>query len=240
MVFWCLTILAIISGVYCCDFPIMVDIPFLINDHSSILYGIGQSIIAAYIFYIIQIVIPDKVRLHRCRDAAYFEINEIEKRMNSIISLLSGKANLEKLEDYSDENIVDYLKNADIFRNGSKIDIGMKEMTIMEALIYNLEIIDERIRNLLFYNLIDESKKNFFRDVSHASLKKIIKEMKENEPGSIENVKVAGGEKVMTTGAYRVFNYEVYVSDIVLALKTYNTLLSVVKRIEEQMYAIFK
>ena len=57
MEFWILTILAVISVVYCCDFPVIIDMPWLINNHDSIFYGIGQSIVAAYIFYLIQVVI---------------------------------------------------------------------------------------------------------------------------------------------------------------------------------------
>ena len=145
MVFWILTILAVISGIYCCDLPSFINSPLFVNDHNSILYGIGQSIIASYIFFLIQVVIVDKIRLHKCRDAAYYEISGIKSNMESISELLSGERDI---KEYEEDKIKDHLKNMNFFQYGSGMDCNLKEMTVIEALIYNLEEID-KINNMI-------------------------------------------------------------------------------------------
>ena len=90
MEFLILTILAVISGIYC------------VISNNSFISGITQSIIAAYIFYLVQIVFMNKARLRKCRDAAYTEISRIENRMNDVIVLLSQKDLYENLSNYSE------------------------------------------------------------------------------------------------------------------------------------------
>lgn len=151
MEFLILTILAVISGIYC------------VISNNSVISGITQSIIAAYIFYLVQIVFMNKARLRKCRDAAYTEISRIENRMNDVIVLLSQKDLYENLSNYSEEKVRNYLNSTDIFHTGSRQDKNMKEMTIFEALINDFEIIDEHINNLLMYNLVDEKQKNYYK-----------------------------------------------------------------------------
>lgn len=104
--------------------------------------------------------------------------------MESISELLSGERDI---KEYEKKRIKDCLDNKNFFEYGSGMDRNLKEMTIIEALIYNLEEIDKKIKNLLVYNLIDENKKSIFRDISHSKLKMILIEMNENEPGSIDS-----------------------------------------------------
>ena len=59
--FWVLTLLTILCVIYCSDSPVVCEaFSFFINDHNSMWYGIGLSVIAAYIFFIIQTWIPQK------------------------------------------------------------------------------------------------------------------------------------------------------------------------------------
>ena len=153
MVFGVLTILAVISGIYCCDLPSFINSSLFVNDHNSILYGIGQSIIASYIFFLIQVVIVDKIRLHKCKDAAYYEISGIKSNMESISKLLCGERDI---KEYEKDRIKDRLENINFFEYGSGMDFNLKEMTIIEALIYNLEEIDKRI---ISKNIKEENKK---------------------------------------------------------------------------------
>lgn len=58
MIFVILTVLAAVSIVYCCDIQVVRGFDFFINQKNSMWYSIGTSIIASYIFYIIQVYIP--------------------------------------------------------------------------------------------------------------------------------------------------------------------------------------
>lgn len=53
-----LFLLFLIGVIYCCDFQAYKGFESLIHDHNSMWYGVGLSIIAAYIFYLIQIYLP--------------------------------------------------------------------------------------------------------------------------------------------------------------------------------------
>lgn len=68
MEFYILTALTVISFVYCCDAPVLFGMEFLINQKDSIWYAIGCSIIASYIFYCIQVVLPQKYNEKRAYD----------------------------------------------------------------------------------------------------------------------------------------------------------------------------
>ena len=112
----------------------------------------------------------------------------------------------------------------------------MKEMTIIEALIYNLEEIDKKIKNLLVYNLIEENKKSIFRDISHSKLKMTLIEMKANEPGSIDSMKkgIDGQEKMID--ACRSINMEYYIGQIIEEFEEYYGLLLKVKKLIKNMF----
>ena len=222
MEFLILTILAVISGIYC------------VISNNSVISGITQSIIAAYIFYLVQIVFMNKARLRKCRDAAYTEISRIENRMNDVIVLLSQKDLYENLSNYSEGKVRNYLNSTDIFHTGSRQDKNMKEMTIFEAIINDFEIIDEHINNLLMYNLVDEKTKKLLQDILHASIKETVKSLKENEPGNIENVKYNNDSIIKASASIRIINFGDYIDDIVSQLNSYDELLSNLKK--EHMY----
>lgn len=79
MVFSILTVIAVISFVYCCDFPVLFGMNFLVNQKDSIWFAIGCSIIASYIFYCVQVVIPqisDEKKAYKI----------LERRMTDLLS----------------------------------------------------------------------------------------------------------------------------------------------------------
>ena len=59
MIFIFLTILTILSIIYSCDLPVLQGFEIFIH-HSNLLYTISTGIIVSYIFYIFQVVIPQK------------------------------------------------------------------------------------------------------------------------------------------------------------------------------------
>ena len=60
-----LLLLCLVSIVYCCDAPVIKGFEVFVNNHDSMLYNIGLSIIASYIFYVFQVLIPRVLRFRR-------------------------------------------------------------------------------------------------------------------------------------------------------------------------------
>lgn len=153
--------------------------------------------------------------------------------MESISKLLCGERDI---KEYEKDRIKDRLENINFFEYGSGMDFNLKEMTIIEALIYNLEEIDKKIKNLLVYNLIDENKKSVLRNISHSKLKMILIGMKENEPGSIDSKERGAEGKVKLTDRYRSINMNYYVEEIVKAFEQYYKLLLKIRKLIDNMY----
>ena len=59
-IFVFLTVLSIVAGIYCCDIPALSGFEWLIH-HSEFLKNISYSVVAAYIFYLVQYVIPNYI-----------------------------------------------------------------------------------------------------------------------------------------------------------------------------------
>lgn len=163
----------------------------------------------------------------------YYEISGIKSNMESISKLLCGERDI---KEYEKDRIKDRLENINFFEYGSGMDFNLKEMTIIEALIYNLEEIDKKIKNLLVYNLIDENKKSVLRNISHSKLKMILIGMKENEPGSIDSKERGAEGKVKLTDRYRSINMNYYVEEIVKAFEQYYKLLLKIRKLIDNMY----
>ena len=124
----------------------------------------------------------------------------------------------------------------DIFQDGSGMDKDRKELTILEALIENFKEIDKKVNKILLLNLTDEKTKKLFQDISHASLKKIVYEMKKYESGNIENVPHDSDKKVIAKASIRILNFKSYDYKIVSELKTYNNLFLKLKKVRNKIY----
>ena len=72
LLFFCL-----ISIVYCCDIPAIKGFELFVNNHDSMFYGIGLSVIAAYIFYVFQVIIPKFIRFRQVTPLYNFLKNKI-------------------------------------------------------------------------------------------------------------------------------------------------------------------
>ena len=74
IVFVILSIITGISLIYCCQYPILIDHWFLymfVSKEGSVSFSINCSIIAAYIFYLIQVVLPDVFEWYNSIDYRY-------------------------------------------------------------------------------------------------------------------------------------------------------------------------
>lgn len=230
MIFVVLTILAVISAVYCCDLPAIFNIPFLINDHDSLMYGIGVSIIAAYIFYVIQIVIPERVRMYKCSNAAYIQLSELEDNMKMIFFMLSGKR---YLNECCLDDIRRHLTENNVYETGSTCDVNMREMTMMEALIYYFKRVDKNINDITTYNLMPYAKQQILMDIFNSELKKNIEEMNSDKPGEV--VMVKRNAELAETGT-RVTQYSYYVNAIVNCAEDYFNLMVKVGKYKMSIY----
>ncbi|MCD8150770.1 MAG: hypothetical protein LUE92_14665, partial [Clostridiales bacterium] len=73
-----LFLLFLLSIIYCCDEPVFFKgCEMLVNNHDSMLYGIGLSVIAAYIFYIFQVVIPQFLRFKQTQVIGSVKLEDI-------------------------------------------------------------------------------------------------------------------------------------------------------------------
>ena len=116
-----LLFLFLLSIIYCCDIPVIRGDEIFENNHNSILYGVGLSLIAAYIFYIFQVIIPRFLRFRRVRNIGYIKLYEVEKSMTKVFSFLQGSTpNLEIT--ISKELIKNYIEDINIFYEKSLYD----------------------------------------------------------------------------------------------------------------------
>lgn len=83
--------LFLVSLIYCCDMPAINGFEIFVNDHDSMLYSIGLSIIASYIFYVFQVAIPQILHFRRARSIGCIKLYEIEELMIMVFSVLQGE-----------------------------------------------------------------------------------------------------------------------------------------------------
>jgi len=81
MIVGILSLITAVALVYCCDIPVMNGFEIFINDKQSIYYGVGLSIIASYIFYIIQVAIPQWASERQA-------LKMLEKRIDQYLELM--------------------------------------------------------------------------------------------------------------------------------------------------------
>lgn len=148
-----LTGIALVSILYCIDTPIINEnFSFLINNHDSILYGVGLSIIAAYIFFIFQVAIPEKIRVKRDMKLVYPKLQDIQSKMELIIKVIYPSFTIDKIISKSD--ILKELQGVNIFKDGARLYYRNKEATKIEALYKNCEYIHIKILEVLLYRVL--------------------------------------------------------------------------------------
>lgn len=96
MVFVILTLFAIVSVVYCCDFNALKGFEFLINQKDSMWYGVGLSIIASYIFYVIQVWIPEQQKRRKAESILVPHIKDYLENVYEIVKIVESVCNISK------------------------------------------------------------------------------------------------------------------------------------------------
>lgn len=93
MIDFILLFLCLISIIYCCDIPAIKGFEVFVNNHDSMFYGVGLSVISAYIFYVFQVIIPRFIRFKQVRNIGCAKLYDIEKLMIEVLGLLQGDIN---------------------------------------------------------------------------------------------------------------------------------------------------
>lgn len=96
MEFVLLTLITIISAVYCCDVPVWSGFAIFVNQKDSMWYGIGLSIIAAYIFYIIQVYIPQLKKQQKAEIYLKSKIKDYLEMLYELIVIIESVCDIDE------------------------------------------------------------------------------------------------------------------------------------------------
>ena len=229
-----LLLLCLVSIVYCCDAPVIKGFEVFINDHDSMLYNIGLSIIAAYIFYVFQVTIPRTLRFRRTRNIGYTKIYEVEKSMIKIFSFLQGEIpNLDIT--VSKELIKDHLEKIDIFEKKSRYEIqNHSELSVFEAIAYYdnkiIMLIDEIVAGQYIKNKYEKG----LLSLKNSKIHLVIEQWKSNLPGEYEHYDINSKEEKST--GYNWVNIEVVNSEIISSIDEYLSIYNQITKLRKKLY----
>lgn len=217
--------LFIISCVYCCDMPAWTGFEFLVNNHDSIWYSLGVSIIASYIFYIFQVVIPRIKRLRSTRIIALDRLEKLENTMYNTLCCLQGVPPNPGVK-FSMELIKKYLDDIDVFSENSKYEIHQhKELSVFEALVHYdnkiMTIADEIIAGQYLESKYESKLLDVKRSVFHNKIMFWI----DNQPGEYKRYNQIGP-------GYICVNVQAFNSDVVFSLDEYLSIYDNIKKIK--------
>ena len=156
MINYLLFILFILSIIYCCNLPLLIELPFLICDKESMLYDVAIGIISAYIFYVIQILLPKLINKFKYRKFILQKLHNIKYNMKKTVEIISGIDNysVDKTDIISEIEI--YLKKSDLFNDGASVYKNSIELVIIDALVDSEIKVHTEIMELISLNVIDE------------------------------------------------------------------------------------
>lgn len=227
-----LLILSVISFVYCCDLPVWQGFEFLVNDHDSLIYTIGVSIIASYIFYCFEVVVPREMRFRKTQSIAVDRLYKIEKTMYKMLCCLQGEIPNPGV-NFSKESIdrrLAKLGKDGIFGENSRYEIrSHKELSIFEALVcYDDKIMKLADEIIAGQYLKSKYEKKLLR-LKNTKLHEKLEFWYDCQPGEYErrNQKLPGHLAV----AQEVVN-----TDIVSSVDEYIELYECIKKMREEQY----
>lgn len=202
MEFYILTVLAAVAFVYCCDAPVLFGLEFLINQKDSVWFAIGCSIIASYIFYCIQVVLPQKSNEKRAYEVLSKRIIDLVSetyhlsvfcdkicnidRVNNQIAITtvyvlnseSGKEN-PWLEKIMVDNLVAGIKNAkkSLLEDGYYMQLSFRIRKALQPLMDN-QFPEHFASSLKHSPMIDVDLIRFYDDyqISVTQARKVLKQ----------------------------------------------------------------
>lgn len=216
-----LFLLFLISVIYCCDHQAYKGFEFLIHDHNSMWYGVGLSIIAAYIFYLIQIYLPAIKNKLKYADFITAKLYVLKNDMRQTIRILLGKE-LDDLDELR-RGIEHQIQQRDIFLDGSgkyrAIDEEMdEEMVLVDALWENEWKIHRDILELISFNILGKQTTELMIRVEMLPLRDKIEAYMKNKPVRHRSIKEKRG---MGIGGCLVYNKSVLDRELTDIMKEY-------------------
>lgn len=227
LLFFCL-----ISIVYCCDIPAIKGFEVFVNNHDSMFYGIGLSIISAYIFYVFQVIIPKFIRFKQVKCIGCAKLYDIEDSMTRVFGLLQGDIN-KPVAETSKKSIKSYLDKINIFNKNSRYEIqNHKELSLFESIVYYdtkiMSLIDEVLSNQYLEN---KHVKILFK-LKVSSFHSVVEKWKNNLPGEYEHYNT---EEIGMKGFNRV-NPDAINSDLVSTIDEYLNIYNKIKKTREKLW----
>lgn len=227
LLFFCL-----ISIVYCCDIPAFKGFEIFINNHDSMFYGIGLSVISAYIFYIFQVIIPRFIRYKQVRSIGCAKLYDIENLMAEVFSILQD--NIDRpITEISGESVKSYLDKIDIFNKNSGYKIrNHKELSLFEAIedcdIKIISLVDEVLSN----QYLETKYEKTLCKLKISRFHSVVEQWKNNLPGEYEHY---NSEENGMKG-YIGVNNKVINSDLASAVDEYVNIYNKIKKTRETLY----
>lgn len=210
-----LSVMAFIFGVYCTDFPVISSkFYFLVNDHNSMLYGVGLSIIAAYIFYIFQVVIPEWLNIWKNKGFINEKIKSIKEQMEVIMHILYSKP----LNEAEENDVLKEIGSTNFYEDSSNIFLGNRELTKIEALNEACNKIHTKILDIISFKCSEKSVLTLLGKIDESKLHKILEDLYENQPGQLETITRKG--EIASSGI-RIIDMGYYSEKIWVSLEDY-------------------
>ena len=206
--------------IYCCDYPLLVDLPFLVSDKESLQYNIALSFFASYMFYLIQTKLPQWMQYFRYRTVRHFYLNKIAKSMEEVLKILTRNDYHGKDLDDILSTIATVLDNYDIFVTGCRyLQVERIEQTMIDALYFLQGEIHRQIIDLLPLNILKENERDLLLDIERSSFGETIDFWHKHKPGTITTVeqRILGNNG----GGHNWVNTDVLKRDICNSIKPY-------------------
>jgi len=204
-----LLLLFSISIIYCCILPLLIEFPIFICDKESILYDVAIGIISAYIFYVIQILLPKLITKLKYRKFILQKLYNIKYNMKKTVEIISGTDNysVDKTDIISEIDI--YLKKSDLFNDGASVYKNSIELVIIDALVDSENKVHTEIMELISLNVIDEKTLDMMLKIEKLGLRDFVRPLSLNKEGNLITKKQEKGESY---GGYMGYN-KGYVND---------------------------
>lgn len=230
-----LLLLFLLSIIYCCDIPVIKGYEVFVNNHDSMLYGVGLSVIAAYIFYVFQVIIPRFLHFRQTRNIGNTRLYEVEKSMAKVLSFLQGEPPNPGRIPLSKELIRNNLEEIDIFYEKSRYEIhNHRELSVFEAITYyddkTMSLIDE----IFSGRYLEYKYEKILLKLKTSRLHTAFELWKTNLPGEYGHFNLDLNKE--TSVGYNFVNKEVVNSDIVSSIDEYLNLYNQIKNIRKKLY----
>lgn len=230
-----LLFLCFISIVYCCDIPAIQGFDVFVNNHDSMFYGVGLSVISAYIFYIFQVLIPRFIRYKQVKDIGYAKLCDIEKLMIKVFGFLQGNMNI-SVTDISKESVKSYLDKIDIFTKNSVYEIqNHKELSLFESIVYCDIKIMSLIDEVLSHQYLKAKDEKILLRLKLSRFHSIVEQWKNSLPGEYEHYNTE--ENGMR--GYFWINLKVINLGLASAIDEYLDIYREIKKMRENLYKRF-